>query len=62
MARLNGAIGAGTLRFRGGETVQHRLDGGLVREDGAVLYPIILGIPHLTIDQAIRLEQLDADR
>ena len=35
--------------------VEH-FDGGLVRDDAAVLYPIVAGIPKLLVDQAIVLE------
>lgn len=56
VARLNRAIAAGKLRNKGGEKLERPLDGGLIREDGAVVYPIIDGIPVLLVDGGIRIE------
>jgi uncharacterized protein YbaR (Trm112 family) len=61
IARLNAAIAAGTLKNRIGRALDAPLDGGLVREDGEVLYPIIDGIPVLLIDEAIPLEQVGGE-
>ena len=47
IARINAAIDAKTLRNRGGELVTRQIEGGLVRADGAYLYPIVDGIPIL---------------
>jgi uncharacterized protein YbaR (Trm112 family) len=58
VAKLNAAIEAGTLKNRGGEVVGERIDGGLVREDQAYLYPIRDDIPIMLIDEAIPLDQL----
>lgn len=58
VARINAAIGAGTLKSRGGEVVDTPIDGGLVREDGAYLYLIREDIPVMLIDEAIPLDQL----
>jgi uncharacterized protein YbaR (Trm112 family) len=55
--RLNQAIQAGQLRSRCGQKVERRLDGGLVRQDGTLLYPIIDGIPVMLMDEAIPLDQ-----
>jgi uncharacterized protein YbaR (Trm112 family) len=57
LAALNRAVDERRLRNRGGEIVERRLDGGLVRNDGAYLYPIIDGIPVLLVDEAISLRQ-----
>ena len=54
--RLNRAVAGGTLKNRVGQPVQSPLEGGLVREDGTLLYPIIDGIPVLLTDAAIPLE------
>ncbi len=54
--RLNRAVAGGTLKNRVGQPVQSPLEGGLVREDGTLLYPIIDGIPVLLTDEAIPLE------
>jgi uncharacterized protein len=53
---LNQRIEAGELKNRGGEPVENKMDGGLVREDGAYLYRIEDGIPIMLIDEAIALE------
>jgi uncharacterized protein YbaR (Trm112 family) len=59
IARINRAIAAGRLKNRVGQTLGRSLDGGLVREDHAVLYPIIDQIPILLFDEGIFLNQLD---
>lgn len=56
--KLNGAIAGGTLENRAGEKVEEKIEGGLVREDGAYLYPIRHDIPIMLIDEAIPLGQL----
>lgn len=56
VAKLNGAIAAGEVTSRGGEKVTEPIDGGLVREDGKLLYPIRDGIPVMIVDEAIPLE------
>ena len=53
--RINRAIEAGTLTNRGGDVVQDPLDGGLVREDGGVLYPVRDDIPIMLLDEAIEV-------
>jgi uncharacterized protein len=59
IGRLNDAIARGAICFTGGAPVEQRLDGGLIRQDRQVLYPVIQGVPHLTMDQAIALSQLE---
>lgn len=59
VAKVNAAVAAGTLRNRAGTTVDTKIDGGLVREDRAYLYPIRDDIPIMLIDEAIPLNQLD---
>lgn len=54
--RLNDAVERGELRTRSGEVVDEKLDGGLVREDGTVLYPVRDEIPVMLIDEAIALD------
>jgi uncharacterized protein YbaR (Trm112 family) len=58
LRRVNDAIRDGRLINCAGQILQNPLDGGLVREDGALLYPIIDDIPVLLRDDAILLEQL----
>lgn len=57
IAQINRAIEAGTLTNRGGQKVESLLDGGLVREDGRVLYPIVDEIPVMLLDEAIVLDE-----
>ena len=58
LTRVNGAVERGTLVTRGGETVRDTLDEALVREDGAVLYPVRESIPIMLIDESVDLTQL----
>ncbi|MBL9093486.1 MAG: hypothetical protein JNL96_19875 [Planctomycetaceae bacterium] len=53
IAQLNAAIDAKTLRNRGGDVVERKFEGGLIRADGKYLYPIVDGIPILLIDEAV---------
>lgn len=57
VSTINTAIAAGTVKNRGGETVDTAIDGGLVREDGAYLYLIREDIPVMLIDEALPLDQ-----
>lgn len=61
IAQLNGLIGGQRLVNRIGQKVETKFDGGLVREDDKVLFPIVDGIPILLIDESIPLEQAEAD-
>ncbi len=55
VARLNALIDQGTLRNRGGALVTGPLDGGLVRADGTVLYPVLEDIPVLLVEESIEI-------
>ncbi len=57
--RLNAAIAAGGIENRDGTKVEAPLHGGLVRQDGKLLYPIVDDIPVLLVEEAISLEQID---
>jgi len=52
---LNERIAAGGVKNVGGEAVEAALEGGLVREDRAILYPIRDAIPVLLVDEGIAL-------
>ena len=52
---LNRRAEAGTLVNRAGQPVREKLDGGLLRADGKVLYPVREDIPVMLIDEAILL-------
>lgn len=56
--RVNGAIKGGRLQNRAGQAVSTPLEAGLVRADGAVLYPIWDDIPNLLVDEGIEVEKL----
>jgi uncharacterized protein YbaR (Trm112 family) len=60
MTQLNQRIGQRQLKNRAGDTLDKQLDGGLVREDRQMVYPIIDGIPILLVDEGIPLDQLEA--
>ncbi len=55
VAQLNARIDQGTLRNRGGALVTGPLDGGLVRADGTVLYPVLEDIPVLLVEESIEI-------
>ena len=59
MERVNRAVSEGRLVTRGGRTLTERLEGGLVRSDGRLLYPIQDGIPVMLIDEALPLDPVD---
>ncbi len=56
--RINARIQRGELSNRGGKKLEKPIDSGLVREDGAYLYPIEDEIPIMLIDEAIPLKDL----
>lgn len=58
VARLNRAISAGQLVNVAGERVERSIDGGLIREAGDLLYPIVDQIPVLLPDEAIDITKL----
>lgn len=58
VSKVNAAIAAGTLKNRDGETVTEPIQTGLVREDGAYLYPVRDDIPVMLIGEAIPLAGL----
>ena len=55
IAELNSRIARGEVKNRAGKTLEGKIDGGLVRADGAYLYPIQDEIPILLLDEAIPL-------
>ena len=58
LATLNEAIAAGKLKNQGGQAVQELLQGGLIRQDQTLLYPVVDDIPVLLADEAIALDQI----
>lgn len=55
LASVNAAIAKGALKNRGGNPVTAALAGGLVPQDGSVLYPIQDDIPILLAGEAVPL-------
>jgi uncharacterized protein YbaR (Trm112 family) len=53
--KLNGQIAERALTNRGGQPVTEKIDSGLVRADGKVLYPIRRNIPVMLVDEGIPL-------
>lgn len=58
LAAANAAIEGKTLKNRAGQSIEETIDGGLIREDKAYMYPIRDDIPIMLIDEAIPLDQL----
>jgi uncharacterized protein YbaR (Trm112 family) len=54
--RVNGRIASGSQRNAGGEVVKDPIEGGLVREDGRILYPVRDGIPVLLVEEGLPLD------
>jgi uncharacterized protein YbaR (Trm112 family) len=55
LARLNAEIDAQRLKSRGGDKVARRIEEGLVRQDGKVLYIVDEDIPVMLIEESIEL-------
>lgn len=58
VAKANAAIERKALKNKAGAVVEQKIDGGLVRQDGARMYAIRDDIPIMLIDEAIPLDQL----
>lgn len=58
VAKVNSAIAAGQVKNRKGVKMESAIDGGLVRQDGAYLYPILNGLPMMVIGEAIPLSEI----
>jgi uncharacterized protein YbaR (Trm112 family) len=56
--KLNGAVSKGELKNKAKKPVTEKLDGGLVRADNKILYPIREDIPVMLIDEGIPLDQV----
>ena len=53
---LNERIRRGELKNKAGQPVSERLDGGLLRADKKILYPVREDIPIMLIEEGIPLE------
>jgi uncharacterized protein YbaR (Trm112 family) len=56
--KLNEIAAKGGLKNKGNKPVTEPLDGGLIRADQKILYPIRENIPVMLIDEGIVLEQV----
>ena len=56
--KLNAAVARGELKNLGMRPVSEELNGGLIRADGKILYPIRDNIPVMLIEEGIPLEQI----
>lgn len=57
--RVNHGIESGKIKNKAGTKLERLLDGGLLREDGRLFYPVLDEIPILLVDEAIVLDQFD---
>jgi uncharacterized protein len=55
---VNAASSRGQLKNKGNRPVSGPIDGGLIREDREVLYPIRENIPVMLIEEGIPLGQI----
>ena len=55
LERVNASVRQGGIANRGGKTVSTPVEAGLVRQDGAILYPVRDDIPIMLIDESIPL-------
>jgi uncharacterized protein YbaR (Trm112 family) len=58
IARINRAIAAGRLKNQAGQTISGPIEGGLIRADRLILYPIQHEIPILLPDEAISMSEI----
>jgi uncharacterized protein YbaR (Trm112 family) len=57
LAALNARIAAGQVTDRDGRRLTAPLSSGLLRDDGALLYPVVDGFPILLIEEAIAVNR-----
>ena len=53
LKRVNAEVASGRAKNVAGAAVAEKLEAGLLRQDGKILYPIRDGIPVLLIDEGI---------
>ena len=56
IAKLNEAVSLGQLKNKANKPITEPLDGGLIRSDRKILYPIREDIPVMLIEEGIPLE------
>ncbi len=57
--RLNQRIAQGEVKTKDGRPVSEKIDGGLLRKDQTVVYPIRDQIPIMLIEEGIPVEKSD---
>lgn len=60
VVKLNDAIARGVLMNKGKKPVVEQVQGGLVRADLKILYPIRENIPVMLIEEGIPLDQINS--
>ena len=58
IGKLNDAVSRGVLKNKAQKPVTEMLDGGLIRADKKILYPIREDIPVMLIEEGIPLDQV----
>ena len=58
LERLNAGIEQGELQNKAGQPVKEKLDGGLIRQDRKIVYPIRDQIPIMLIEEGIPVEEI----
>jgi len=58
LARVNERVARGELKNVGDTLVSEALEGGRLREDGAILYPIRDRIPVLLVEEGLDVREL----
>jgi uncharacterized protein YbaR (Trm112 family) len=59
VAKINRGIESGAAVNLAGERLSKRIDGGLIREAGDLLYPVVDEIPVMLPDEAIELSRYE---
>jgi uncharacterized protein YbaR (Trm112 family) len=58
IGKVNDAVSRGVLKNKAQKSVTELLDGGLIRADKKILYPIREDIPVMLIEEGIPLDQV----
>ena len=58
IAQLNAQIDRGAVTNKAGQMVTEKLDGGLIRADRKILYPVREDIPVMLVEEGIPLKGL----
>ena len=58
IGKINEAVNRGVLKNKAQKPVTEPLDGGLIRSDNKILYPIREDIPVMLIEEGIPLDQV----